>query len=466
MTTSRRGFLSTLGMLPAVVLGASGSTTDTAAIGRLARTTDDVECDVLVIGAGASGVPAAIAAARQGARVVLVDEDALPGGAPVDMFVAMLCGGPRVGIYREMVQRLNGRHDLSGKPDADFGEVGDNGRNHWYLPSSFAATLMQMIRAEKNLGFIGNARPVEVMVNEKEGAGRGRVQGAVLFSGPERLIRVRARVTVDASGTAEVAALAGFRTMYGREARSEHNEPFGPDAADTKVQRCTWMFISQRIRPDAAMYPDKLKNRGFIEDKIDHWVGDDPETPKRNAGIYLHWGATVECRDTRNPAAVAEAQARALEILEPDRAWLLENGFAVHLAPRLGIRESRRVLGDHVITVNDLKSGKMPDDVIAISDYGLDAWGESIKPEDIRLPPSGIPFRALIPKDAEGMLVAGKSISGTHLAASSYRVQPIVASIGAAAGVAAAMAATDRTDVRNVNIHALQARLRAMGVLT
>jgi len=76
--------------------------------------------DVLVVGAGASGIPAAIAAARQGARVILVEEDFVPGGAPVDMFVAMLCGGPRVGIYRQMAERLNAGHDLSGRPTPDF----------------------------------------------------------------------------------------------------------------------------------------------------------------------------------------------------------------------------------------------------------------------------------------------------------------------------------------------------------
>jgi hypothetical protein len=433
---------------------------------NIPRPAEEIDTDVLVIGAGASGVPAAIAAAREGARVVLLDEDAVPGGAPVDMFVAMLCGGPRVGVYREMARLLNAKHDLSGRPDPDFGDAGDNGRNHWYLPSSFVLAITAMMRAEKNLRFIGNARPTEILLTEKSAEGRGRVQGAVVRCGPEKLVRIRATVTIDATGTAEAVALAGFRTMYGREARSDYGEPIGPDQADTRVQRCTWMYVSQRIRPDAVMHPDKLKNRGFIEDKIDHWVGEDPETPKRNAGIYLHWGATVECRDTRDPVAVAAAQQQALEILEPDRAWLLENGFAVHLAPRLGVREVRRVLGEHVITVTDLKSGKMPDDVIAMSDYGLDAWGESIKPEDIRLPRSGIPYRALIPKDADGMLVAGKSISGTHLAASSYRVQPIVASIGTAAGIAAAMAVGKRTGIRDIGIGGLQARLHELGVLT
>ena len=72
---------------------------------------ETIQTDVLVVGAGSSGIPAAIAAARQGAKVVLLEEDFVPGGAPVDMYVAMLCGGPRVGIYREMAEHLNAGHD-------------------------------------------------------------------------------------------------------------------------------------------------------------------------------------------------------------------------------------------------------------------------------------------------------------------------------------------------------------------
>jgi hypothetical protein len=425
---------------------------------------ETIHTDVLVVGAGASGIPAAIAAAREGAKVILVEEDTVLGGAPVDMYVAMLCGGPRVGIYREMIHHLNAQHDLSGKPDPGFGKTGEDGRNHWYLPASYVAVLTAMIRAENNVTLMCGARPIEIIVSDKE-PGRRRVQGALITRGPEKLVRILAKVTIDATGTGEVATQAGCITLYGREARGDYGEPFGPDRSDDRVQRCTWMYISQRIRPDAVFDPSRLKNRGMVEDKIDHWVGKDPQTSKRNAGIYLHWGATVQCSNTRDPVAIARAQQEALSVLQPDFAWLLNNGFAVHLAPRLGVREQRRVLGEHVVTVNDLKSGKFPEDVIALSDYGLDPWGEKLTKEQIECPRFGIPYRALIPKDTERLLVAGKSISGTHLAASSYRVQPIVAGIGQAAGTAAAMAVRLDTNIRSIPIGNLQTKLRNAGVL-
>lgn len=434
-----------------------------------------IKADVLVVGAGPSGIPAAIAAARQGAKVILVEEDFVPGGAPVDMYVAMLCGGPRLGIYREMAEKLNAGHDLSGLPVPDFNAGIKNNWNFWYLPSSYIMVLTEMIAAEKNLQLICGARAVAVLV--KEDGSRNRVTG-VIIDLPNGRQSIEAEVTIDATGTGFIAESAGCKTRYGRESRHEFNEPFGPEKPDSIVQRCTWMYISQRIRSGAVLPFEKLGNQGnkkaartgAVEHHVDHWVGamvnGVPDNyHMRNTGIYIHWGATVDCEDTRNPLTIAQAMQKALPILRQDMTILHEHGYAAHLAPKLGIRECRRVEGEYIITINDLKSGKLPDDVVTINDYGIDAWGEKVQPEDIICPRSGIPYRALIPKNTEGLLVAGKSISGTHFAASSYRVQPIVASIGQAAGTAAAIVALNKTNVRSIEIKSLQTKLRNDGLL-
>ena len=138
------------------------------------------------------------------------------------------------------------------------------------------------------------------------------------------------------------------------------------------------------------------------------------------------------------------SRREALDVMARDHALLREHGYAIYLAPRIGIREQSRILGEHVVTENDLRSGILPDDTIALGTYGFDIWGgkkafSGLSQAERHVPGYGIPYRALIPRDVDGLLIAGKAISGTHIAMSAYRVMPIVGSIGQAAGIAAAL---------------------------
>jgi hypothetical protein len=117
-----------------------------------------------------------------------------------------------------------------------------------------------------------------------------------------------------------------------------------------------------------------------------------------------------------------------------------------------------------VVTATDLLESRFPEDTIASCDFFLDAWGEH---DQLPRTPvhAGLPYRALIPRGMEGLLIAGKAISGTHLAMSAYRVQPPMASVGTAAGLAAALAARLHTDTRALPLPILQGQLCALGVL-
>ena len=422
-----------------------------------------IETDVVVVGAGPSGIPAAIAAARAGARVVLVEEDAVPGGAPLDSFVAFLCGGPRVGIFREMAERLNAAHDLTGAPIPDF-NVGMTGRDHWYMPQAYLDVLYTLIAAEPNLRLICGA-PV-TGVRTRDDGNRTRVEGVSIDRPGMPSIEIRAAVTIDATGTGIVAALAGCESRYGRDARADFDEPHAPVAADSKAMPCTWMYISQRLRPDAKApaLKELAPGGGFVESNVG-WCGhDEAAYLRRNTGIYLHWGATVTCADTRDSIALAAAQREAFAKLRHEMEVFRAHGFVVHLAPRIGVRESRRVMGETVITEQDLVGGRVPEDAVAAAHYFLDLWGEDLIKQHVEIRAS-LPYRAMVPKGAEGLLVTGKAISGTHVALSAYRVQPIVAGLGQAAGEAAAMMARAKTGARDIDIRGLQTRLRQTGVL-
>ncbi len=180
----------------------------------------------------------------------------------------------------------------------------------------------------------------------------------------------------------------------------------------------------------------------------------------RNAGIYLTWGGTVSCEDTRDAVKLAAAQRAALDNMSEDIEKLQQNGFMVHLAPRIGVRESRRIVGEHVLCENDLKAGAFPEDTIAIGGWWMDIWGQDISEEEQSVPPYGIPYRSLLPHEVSGILVAGKAISVTHLALSCCRVQPTAAATGQAAGVAAAFCAKHRCQPADADIAAVQNILR------
>lgn len=457
---SRRSFLGAAGMLTtAGMLGLP--------VGLDAKSKDkkksvaelpSLDTDVLVIGAGPSGVPAAIAAAREGARVILVEEDFVPGGAPVDMFVSMLCGSPRVGIYREFIQLLNNKYTTTGSPRDDFGRDGSNRKCHWYLPSSYVMAITEMLGKEENITLICGARVSEIIL--KEHGNRNRVIGAVLHRNGA-VQNIKAKVTVDATGTGLIGELAGAPAMYGRDGRAAFNEPIGVSVPEPNVQSCTWQFITQSLRPGTEIPWEKLRWKGMVEDNYG-WLRQ-PDVA-RAGGLYLHWGGRFECKDTRDPVELAKTQVEALESLRNDFLEYHKAGYQVFLAPKIGVREVRRIKGEYVLDVNHLKQGLFPDDTIAYSSYGLDAWGEHIKKEDTRIKTYGIPYGSLLPLGVEGLIMAGRSISGSHLAMSSYRVQPIVASIGQAAGTAAAMVAKKNTGIRDINVKILVKKLDAAGM--
>ncbi len=421
---------------------------------------DQIETDVLVVGAGAAGIPAAIAASRKGARVLLLEEDQVIGGAPVDMSVGFLCGWPRVGIFREMVDVLQSNHHLLGRPVKPEEEKKDI----WFTPSAYIQVLNKLVNNEKNISVICGAKAFEPLVEDS--GNRNKFKGVIASSDGNRNILIKAKITIDATGNGAISEMAGCQALYGREAKSDYDEPHAQEKRDNIVMPCTMMYISQKfgqssnpnvygiLRSKKCIDPGytwfRLDKEGFIE---------------RNTGIYLHWGGTVKCKDTRDDMELAKAQTQAMEKIMPDLEKLYASGYETHLAQRIGVRESRRIMGDFLITENYLKKGDFEDDTVCYGQYYLDVWGEELPRGEKGLPKFGIPYRSLIPKDIEGLYVAGKIISGTHISMSAYRVQPIVSQMGQAAGTAAALAVKNDTNTRNVPIDKLKKILKEDGLL-
>lgn len=393
---------------------------------------DRLRADVVVVGGGASGFGAAIAAAREGARVFLLEEDAVLGGSAVDYGVQGFSPGIICGVNQEI-------RDILAQKDHTFRHTRSAFNSHWY-----AYACNELAAQEENLTVLPHTTAIDVM---KTG---DRVTGVVVQTRAGRdggyiQRKIDAHVVIDCSGDGDIAFAAGAEYRYGREAKSEFNEPHAPDVADSRVQQCTWMYKSRRIDPESTFVPKFDYNRdiGF--------------------GDYLHWGCQVECRDTTDAEALREAEKAAWDAMLPNFETLEKNGFAVTwVAPKLGIRESRRIVGEVIVTENDCNEGRRFPDVISSSSRGLDSWEPDRK--KIFYGKSAmydIPYRALVPVKIDGLLVAGRCLSATHIAMSGFRVMVTVSSIGQAAGIAAAQAAATNRLPREVDVAAVQTRLEA-----
>jgi 2-polyprenyl-6-methoxyphenol hydroxylase-like FAD-dependent oxidoreductase len=405
-----------------------------------------IETDVLVIGAGASGWPAAIGAARSGVNVVLLDDDPYPGGAAVDQFVSMPDGGPLSGVVTEYLAQLEKRFALTDRPI-------DKWWYFWYLPSDILRVVGELLAAEKNLKLLCSAKASRLTLDGS------RVTGAIVPDECGRERWIKAKTVIEATGTGALAEAAGCEARYGEDSRADFGEAIAPLQRTPLVQQCTWMYVSHRLPGGDSQWVPRGLESGFCAPLSNT----DPGAIARQAGTYLHWGCRVDCRDTRDPIALADAQREGLQQMAPHLDELRAHGYVVHLAPKIGVREQRRILGEHVITANDMIEGRIPEDAILVTQRPIDIWkkgghGMMDYPE---IKPYGIPYRALVARHVDGLLVAGKHMSGTHLAMASYRVQSLLAQIGQAAGVAAALCAKGDVQPRRLVFGDLKPQLLA-----
>jgi hypothetical protein len=273
----------------------------------------------------------------------------------------------------------------------------------------------------------------------------------VVFETKSGPIVIRARVVIDCTGDGDVAARAGARYEIGRK-------------DDRLVQPMTLMFrITEFERAAFEAYvkqhPDQWRGVHGLWDLIQKAAADGQLRLPREDMLFF---ATphereVSVNSTRVTKVLGtdvwdlsyaewESRRQMRQIAAFLRRYVpgFEKGYVVQSGVNIGVRETRRVLGDYQLTVDDILQARKFPDVIARSTYPIDihnpeGTGTALK----RLPPGeayDIPLRCLLPQEVEGLIVAGRCISGTHEAHSSYRVMPVSMATGQAAGVCAALA--------------------------
>lgn len=395
------------------------------------RTTVVSDVDVLVVGGGPAGIAAALAAARAGAKTLCVERHGMLGGVWTAGLLNPLFDAVGKGwLVDELVQRL----------------VSAEAWRKWNWTNTFDTEVMKLVleqmMAESGAEWWYYCSVVDAIV---EG---GRLRG-VIVEGKSGREAVLAKVVVDCSGDGDLAARAGASFEIGRN-------------GDGLCQPMTLMFEVDGIGalPDqkgSERLYDQLKDAmvelGSVElpfgrVKNAPWI---INLPRADTAVvqatHVYKASALNTRDLTR--ATVEARRQAHELVRLLRGVPnLEHIRLTQTAPAIGVREARRICGHYQLTLSDISKGRRFDDAVTFGTFPLDVHevnpSEATRSSRIDATmPYEIPYRCLLPAGMEGLLVAGRCISGTHEAHASYRVTGTCMGMGQAAGLAAAMAAAD-----------------------
>ncbi|MFN0121588.1 MAG: FAD-dependent oxidoreductase [Blastocatellia bacterium] len=449
------------------------------------NTINTIKKQVVVVGAGAAGITAAIAAARNGAEVLLVEYHGFVGG--ISATLAWL--GFHDSVYRQVVKGL---------PMEFVTRLQQAGAASRFVldPKCSSAVGIDIhywkIIALQMLEEAGVELMLHTQVVDTLRAG-DRITGIVVQN-KSGCQHIHADIVIDCSGDGDVAARGGVAWEKGRTADGLVQAPTlvfrigGIDRAGF-IAGCKnpaigyrewllpypdlWAKMMQRIDDEPLFITGGFA--GLIEQARRNGDFDVPQS--RIVGIKSHVPDEFIVVTTRvlglDPTDVRSLTDAYTKLYQ--QIPLIVNFFrrympgcaAAHLreiAPMMGIRESRRIMGDYVLTKEDVVEGRRFDDAVSMGGYHVDIHNPSgtwVHSSDVEA--YTIPFRSLVARDVEGLLMAGKCLSATHEAVASTRVIPICMGQGQAVGTAAALAVRAGKSVRDVRIGALQDTLISQG---
>ncbi len=427
---------------------------------------------IVIVGGGPAGWVAAVAAARNGSRVMLVEQYGFLGGLAtmglVSPFMRYATKEEQLiqGIFQEFCDRLK---RVAGFKHASFD------------PEKYKRVAQEMA-LEAGVELLLHAYLIKARVKDR------KIKHIIVMTKGGRL-NLSAPLFIDATGDGDLAALAGVPYEVGR-------------ASDGLTQAMTLMFVVGGV--DCERVEDYLLNH---PKEYLHWPNADT-IAYSETGLLCRAGFFSAVRkahdagrldraveqlffislplddmvvfNTTNVLELSPLDAFDLsraELVARKQVWQImgvlrelpgfEKAYLVATAPHIGVRESRRILGEYVFTGDDVLQGCRFPDVIARGDYGIDIHDPKGEQSTVEHPPEplpyDIPYRILVPREIENLLVAGRCVSSTHEGQSAIRIQPICMAMGEAAGTAAALCLKLHTTPRSLDVPQLQKHLRAQG---
>jgi hypothetical protein len=420
--------------------------------------------DVLVLGGGPAGFAAAVTAGRLGGRTILVESSGMVGGVATAGLMSHWTGATEGPLYEELLERAR-------DTDRDWPYFGDKileGRRI-INPEKLKLVMLEMLE-ESKVEILLYTLAVEPLLDGKQ------LRGVFVESkaGREAIL---AKVTVDASGDGDIAARAGVPFVMGRE-------------SDGSMQPVTVMFKVGGVDMEKAIFPGEFEDDFPIGSTTLQALGRS-RLPPPNGHVLLYPSTlpgvvsvnmtNATGVDGTDPAELTRGEIVCRRqipmIVDFLREYVpgFETCFLLSTSATLGVRETRHFKGEYTLTEEDILAARDFDDWIVTRAYfnfdihnmtgpGLDPTGAQASFEACQRTKYSIPLRSFIPLGVDGLLLAGRDISGTHRAHSNYRVMPICVNMGQGVGSAAFVCVRDGLEPRELKARSVQELLERQGV--
>ena len=445
---------------------------------------DVFTCGVLVVGAGPAGFGAAVAAARNGASVLLIDRNAMPGGMATAGLVGpfMTCydddGQEQIvkGIFDELCVRTEQAggaiHPSKVKGMTPYSSYYI--RSHRHVTPFLSETLAVVM--EEMLLQAGVRVMYQVQVCDALREGR-RITG-VVAARKEGLALFRADTYIDCTGDADVAAFAGLACWMG-DRRNGLMQPASLFFEAGGMDREQFVGELERRREAGELgIPSHNCWSWYIREarKNGDWTLDRDEIGNYELPVPNRWKMNVtrmsgvDATKTEDATrAVMEGRRQIRQVMDFMRKYVpgCSGIELIQTASVLGVRETRHIEGRYELTVEDIMRQKHFDDAVCTFAYAVDihdAEGDGGVFKEVNHYYT-IPFRTMVPAECDNLLAAGRSICGSSEAAASYRVMPCCIATGQAAGTAAALAGKTGREAADVEIDLLRETLVQQGAV-
>lgn len=425
-----------------------------------------IECDLLVAGGGIAGICAAIAAARHGLDTVLLNDRSVLGGNASSEIGVGVSGAGHGGLNPAIYTKETGIIEEIRLRLAYYGECGGYGP-----PALMDAVLLDMVDEEQNIRLLLNT-VLEGCTVEQNRITACRARHSV----SNREYEIQAPIFIDATGNGVLAFSAGAEYRMGREGKAEFGEAWAPAEPDAFTMGNSIYFETADAGREVGFKPPKfahdITKMDFLKDI------DKPENFRGLSCFGPHWAYEYggQCDILKDHDDI-EMELRRLiygiwdYVKNSGKYPKAKTRYLKRVFAKAGSRESRRFIGDYILTENDIESKADYPDAVCMGGWPMDIHAPlgiyDPAPASNFVPVTGvynIPFRCLYSKDIQNLLLAGRDISVTHIALGSTRVMATCGVIGQAVGTAAAVCkeygASPRT-VYQTYMDVLQGRLLA-----